>query len=70
MKYHFQDAHFETNQCLEFEKDQVEFKISRPVGGQWKITCLNSAVVRLARVPQIIVTVMVAPILLLSSATL
>ena len=41
----FKDAHLETNQPIEFESDQVEFKISEPNNRKWKVTKLNSAVV-------------------------
>lgn len=41
----FKDAQVETDQPLEFESDQVEFKVSQPAR-KWKITRLNSSVVR------------------------
>lgn len=41
----FKDAKVETEQPLEFESDQVEFKVSQPAR-KWKITRLNSSVVR------------------------
>ena len=40
----FKDAQLETDQPIEFEDDQVEFRLSEP-NRKWKITRLNSAVV-------------------------
>ena len=40
----FKDTVLETDQPIEFESDQVEFKISRP-SKDWKIAKINSSVV-------------------------
>ena len=44
----FKDAQFETNQPIEFEADQLKFKISNTSAGRWDVDVVNSSVVRQA----------------------
>ena len=41
----FKDAQLETNQPIEFESDQVEFKLLNSSDGLWIVKVMNSSVV-------------------------
>ena len=44
----FKDAQLETNQPIEFESDQVEFKLLNSSDGLWIVKVMNSSVVSVA----------------------
>ena len=41
----FKDAQLETNQPIEFESDQVQFKLLNSSDGLWIVKVMNSSVV-------------------------
>ena len=44
----FKDAQLETNQPIEFESDQIEFKLLNNSDGLWIVKVMNSSVVSVA----------------------